>query len=198
MPLGISTKRTPVSTTSTVSAGSFILKSYSKTHSKMPYMSIRLTQPLQAVPVNMSPQGMSNMRLISYQAEGVLAPQVIYVGIRDQSTTSVFGNTGNGNFPLIVPTGPNFGTYLQNPILFVEGNNVWNAAKSLTFETQSVSALDGSSIPAVFSLLTLLFEYTSDILNPAQILGLPGVWPGPHTGTNLDRKNLNVYYDRLP
>lgn len=124
----------------------------------------------------------------------------MYVSITEgQPTTNVIGNTGSMSFPLIAPLSPVYGEYLNCPIRFMEGNNVWNSAKYLNWKVETFNTANPPIlVPAIFSLLTMLFEY-DDTVYLVQEEGKPGKWPPlDHKGTIIDQQNLNVFYDKLP
>lgn len=146
--------------------------------------------------MNIGPIGIKNVRLIQYQAEGLLQPEVLFFEIKDQSTTSIQGNVGSSYFPLMMQTAPvSQGPFISSPIWINEGNSVWNNAKLLTF-----SVVNAQYLAPVFSVITLLFQY-EETLYPQQthdsgIKSEREFWPANVVKKSIDKKNLNIFYDR--
>lgn len=155
---------------------------------------------------NVSPQGVSRLRLISYQIEGVAGPSVYYVGIRNQETTGLMGNTSQHSFPLLVDQAPVTSIYLNNPIIFQEGNNRWNSAHELQF---TVEMFDPLLVPnpgfrnAVFSSMTMLFYFDDTAYPDVQERGEEVKIPKPENNrrwpTSLPGPSqFNPFYQYAP
>jgi hypothetical protein len=162
----------------------------------MPHINVRLTAPTQSIQMNVGPIGIKNVRLIQYQAEGLVNTGVLYFEITDQPTTSIQGNVGSSFFPLMMASFPVFqGPSIPSPIMINEGNSCWNNAKLLTFKV-----FNSNMTPAVFTTITLLFQY-EETLYPEQVQHSGPAcedefWPRNNVNKVIDKKDLNWFYDQ--
>lgn len=130
----------------------------------MPYLLIKFDpneapgQPLwkRTISVNFGLEGVSRVRLHSYQFVGIAspAPSPLFLRIKNQPTTAIYGNGPQG-FPLYFSGNgvQDYSYEYNNQIVVAEGDNVWNNAHALDFEI-----VDFFGLPAIFDAAVILFE----------------------------------------
>lgn len=121
----------------------------------MPYLVANLTPGAarSAVSINFGQEGISRVRVHSYQAAGLTSLSPIFLKIHNQPTSPIYGNTGSLGFPLVVPSAPDAAVQYNVPPVLVEGDNVWNNSHQLEIEL-----LDINNNPVVFSVFLVVFE----------------------------------------
>lgn len=120
----------------------------------MPYLVLKVLQAKETIPINFDLQLISHLQLMSVQGTGVPFITPLFVTIRNQPLTNIFGNVSSLHYPIPVVSAPDFVHVYSPPMIMMEGDDTFNAAHALEIEV-----LDINNNPAQFSALILIFSF---------------------------------------